>query len=91
MTNADDLPNDIAALKALLLLSQAKNVYQDDQLSMQDALIERKEDRIKRLEKLLADFKRALFGAKSEKLNPEQYELALEDIETAMAIIHACQ
>jgi len=89
MTNADDLPNDIAALKALLLLSQAKNVYQDDQLSMQDALIERKEDRIKRLEKLLADFKRALFGAKSEKLNPEQYELALEDIETAMAIIHA--
>ena len=89
MTNADDFPNDIAALKALLLLSQAKNVYQDDQLSIQDALIERKEDRIKRLEKLLADFKRALFGAKSEKLNPEQYELALEDIETAMAIIHA--
>jgi len=89
MTNADDLPDDIAALKALLLLSQAKNAYQDDQLSTQNALIERKEDRIKRLEKLLADFKRALFGAKSEKIDPEQYELALEDIETAMAAIHA--
>jgi len=89
MTHADDLPNDIDALKALLLLSRAKNAHQDDQLSTQDALIERKKDRIKRLEKLLTDFRRALFGAKSEKVNPEQYELALEDIETAMAAIHA--
>ena len=89
MINPADLPNDINALKALLLLSQAKIADQDGQLSTQDALIERKEDRIKRLEKLLADFKRALFGAKSEKVNPEQYELALEDIETAMATIHA--
>lgn len=31
----------------------------------------------------------ALFGAKSEKNAPEQYELALEDIEAAMAVIHA--
>lgn len=49
----------------------------------------RKEDRIIRLEKLLADFKRALYGAKSEKGHPDQYHLALEDIETAMAIVHA--
>lgn len=89
MTNATDLPNDIDALKAMLLLSQAKIADQDGQLSTQDALIDRKEDRIKRLEKLLSDFKRALFGAKSEKVDPEQYELALEDIETAMATIHA--
>ena len=89
MTNVKNLPDDIDALKALLLLSQAKITDQNSQLSTQDALIERKEDRIKRLEKLLADFKRALFGAKSEKVNPEQYELALEDIETAMATIHA--
>ena len=54
-----------------------------------DALIERKEDRIQCLEKLIADFKRALFGARSEKVAPEQYDLALEDIETAMAAIHA--
>jgi len=69
MTNAADFPDDIEALKALLLLSQAKIANQDGQLSTQDTLIERKEDRIKRLEKLLADFKRALFGAKSEKSN----------------------
>jgi len=49
----------------------------------------RTEDRIIRLEKLLADFKRALYGAKSEKGHPDQYHLALEDIETAMAVVHA--
>ena len=59
------------------------------ELEDQNGIIERKEDRIQYLEKLVADFKRALFGARSEKVNPEQYELALEDIETAMAAIHA--
>ncbi len=49
----------------------------------------RKQERIERLEKLVADFKRALFGAKSEKVDPSQYELAFEDIETAIETIHA--
>ena len=39
--------------------------------------------------KLPADFRRALFGHRSEKSAPEQYKLALEDIETAIAAIHA--
>ena len=36
----------------------------------------------------MADFKRALFGSKSEKVSTDQYELALEDIEAAIAAIH---
>jgi len=68
-------PDDIAALKALLVASEGRNL--------------RKQDRIDQLEKLVADFKRALFGARSEKTDPEQFELALEDIETAMAVVHA--
>ena len=60
MTSASDLPDNIDALKAIIMASQAK-------MSEQDGIIERKEDRILRLEKLLADFKRALYGAKSEK------------------------
>jgi transposase len=75
MTSSADLPTDVATLQALLIASEERNV--------------RKEDRIIRLEKLLADFKRALYGAKSEKGHPDQYHLALEDIETAMAIVHA--
>jgi transposase len=82
MRNASDLPDDTDALKAMLAASLAA-------IADRDAVIERKEDRIVRLEKLLADFKRALFGARSEKSDPEQYELALEDIETAIAAIHA--
>ena len=82
MIDSKNLPDDIEALKAMILASHAE-------ITGKDALIERKEDRIQCLEKLVSDFKRALFGARSEKVNPEQYDLALEDIETAMAVIHA--
>lgn len=75
MLNPPDLRDDIAVLKALLVASEDRNL--------------RKQDRIDHLEKLVADVKRALFGVRSEKATPEQYELALEDIETAMAAIHA--
>ncbi len=75
MLNPANLPDDITALKALLVASEGRNL--------------RKQDRIDQLEKLVADFKRALFGARSEKTDPEQFELALEDIETAMAAVHA--
>ena len=82
MLNPANLPDDTDALKAMLAASLAA-------IADRDAVIERKEDRIVRLEKLLADFKRALFGHRSEKSDPEQYELALEDIEAAIAAIHA--
>lgn len=84
-----DLPDDIDALKALLVTAEAQITAQNETLAERDGIIERKEDRIVRLEKLLADFKRALYGAKSEKGHPDQYHLALEDIETAMAVVHA--
>ena len=89
MTSAADLPDDIDALKALLIAAEAQISAQNATLAERDGTIERKEDRITRLEKLLADFKRALYGAKSEKGHPDQYHLALEDIETAMAVVHA--
>lgn len=53
MTAPNQLPNDIDALKAMIIASEERNA--------------RKDVRIERLEKLLTDFKRALFGAKSEK------------------------
>jgi transposase len=89
MKFSTDLPNDIHALKALLAAAEAKISAQNQTLADLDGIIERKEDHIVRLEKLLADFKRALYGAKSEKDHPDQYHLALEDIETAMAVVHA--
>ena len=75
MLKAADLPDDIAALKAMLVASEARNF--------------RKDERIERLEKLVAAFKQAAFGRKSEKSDPAQFELALEDLETAIAAVHA--
>jgi transposase len=36
-----------------------------------------------------AAFKQAAFGRKSEKTAPEQFDLALEDLEAAIAVVHA--
>lgn len=60
----EDLPDDVAALKALLLAERAQS---------------------DRLRHLLSQLRRAHFGRKSEKLNTDQLNLGLEDIETAVA------
>lgn len=75
MLNVADLPDDITALKAMLVVSEARNL--------------RKDERIERLEKLVAAFRQALFGRKSEKADPDQFELALEDLETAITEVYA--
>jgi transposase len=75
MLTAADLPNDIAALKAMLLASHAQE--------------RRREELIARLEKLVAAFKQAAFGRRSEKTDPDQFELSLEDLETAIAAARA--
>ena len=68
MTAPNELPDDIAELKAIIRAQQDQNA---------------------RLEALVASFKKALFGAKSEKIDPAQYELELEDIEMAIAQVEA--
>ncbi|WFU06800.1 IS66 family transposase (plasmid) [Rhizobium sp. CB3171] len=82
MLDAADLPDDVAALKAMLIAAQAREADKVAQIA-------RKDERIERLEKLVAAFKQAAFGRKSEKADPDQFDLALEDLETAMAAIHA--
>ena len=82
MNATADLPNDIDALKAIIRAQQEQN-------AVQAGVIDRKETRIVQLEKLVADYNRAMFGARSEKACPEQYELALEDIEAAQEVVHA--
>ena len=59
-----DLPDDIDALKAMVVAQGEQNA---------------------RLETLVAALRQALFGRKSEKADPDQFELALEDIEAGIA------
>src|ERR1700733_659246 len=68
---ADQLPNDIDALQALLAAARAER---DEALSQND-----------RLRHLLRQLQRAQFGRRSEKLDSEQLQLALEDVEQAVA------
>ncbi|MFD1912636.1 IS66 family transposase [Halodurantibacterium flavum] len=82
MLNAADLPDDIVALKVMLIAATAREAETVAQIA-------RKDERIERLEKLVAAFKQAAFGRKSEKTDPNQFDLALEDLETAMAVIQA--
>lgn len=82
MLDTADLPDDVATLRAMLIAVQAREAGKDAQIA-------RKDERIERLEKLVAAFKQAVFGRKSEKTDPDQFDLALEDVETAIATIHA--
>ncbi|MEQ9641417.1 MAG: IS66 family transposase [Alphaproteobacteria bacterium] len=69
------LPQDPAALTALLLAERQ--------------LRRELSDEVARLSAIVAAFRRALFGRRSEKLDPDQLELALEDIEQEIAAQHA--
>lgn len=56
MPNTTDFLEEISTLKAMLVASEAHNL--------------RKDDRIERLEKLVAAFRQAAFGRRSEKSDP---------------------
>ncbi|MDQ1195389.1 hypothetical protein QE435_001079 [Rhizobium sp. SORGH_AS 787] len=66
----------------MLIAAQAREMAKD-------VAIASKDERIERLEKLVAAFKQSAYGRKSEKTDPDQFDAVLEDLETAMAVIHA--
>lgn len=84
MRDAAHLPNDIAALKAMLLASEARVAHLSAELSTRTAEIEH-------LKLVLAKLRRMQFGRRSEKLDLqiEQLELKLEDLETEAAVAEA--
>lgn len=83
MLNAADLPNDIDALKALLLASERQVQERDDQLAGLRAQLNTRAAEIEHLKLVIAKLRRMQFGRKSEKLDHqiEQLELQLEDLQ----------
>jgi transposase len=75
---ADPLPDDIEALHDLLRGVAAER---DAALAERDVLAEQND----RLRHLLRQLQRMQFGRRSEKLDPDQLQLALEDVEGALA------
>ena len=69
-----DLPDDVDALRALVL-EQAREL---DVLKVFQAEVER-------LKAIINALQRHRFGRRSEQLDPDQFELALEEVEAALA------
>jgi transposase len=93
-TSLDDSDLDAlpAAIKAAFLAERAARLEAQaraEQLEEHNGHLEKQNDHldehVKRLEYLVLEFKRALYGKKSERLDPDQLALAFEDLETAVA------
>ena len=75
---AEPLPDDIDALRALV---RSALVERDAARAERDHAVEQ----IDRLRHILKQLQRAQFGRRSEQLDPDQLQLALEEIEQAVA------
>jgi transposase len=75
---ADALPDDIGALRTLILAERAERA----QFAERIANLERLNTK---LEHIVAELRRAHFGRKSERITDEQLTLALDELETAAA------
>jgi transposase len=80
----DQLPTDINALQALVAAARAER---DAAIAERDQALSQND----RLRHLLRQLQRAQFGRRSEKLDPEQLQLAIEDIEQAIASDEAAE
>jgi transposase len=89
---ADALPDDLSAAHAMILELTAVLKEKDEAVATQrEAIAQRDEallDRdveVARLTLIIKKLQRLQFGKRSEKLDPDQLALGLEDVETAVA------
>lgn len=80
--STDELPDDIESLKALLLAARAASDAAEARSASLAAEVDRLTARAERLDHIVSVLRRAQFGRRSERVNDEQIELALEDVET---------
>ena len=81
-----DLPPEVAkafvAMQFELSVERAARQHEQAVVAEKDAFITELKALIEKLEGQVQDYRRTKFGPKSEKLDPSQLELALEDLET---------
>ena len=85
MTTPDTLPDDVAALSALVLRAWAER---DAARAEKGRLAEERDQLVgqnDRLRHLLRQVQRMQFGRRSERLDPDQLNLALEALDQAIA------
>jgi transposase len=91
MFSAADLPDDIDALKAMLLAREAALQASETRVAHLSAELSTRTAEIEHLKLVLAKLRRMQFGRRSEKLDLqiEQLELKLEDLEVEAAVAEA--
>jgi transposase len=86
MTNASDaLPDDIDALRALILAERAAHAIIVAERNAITAERDKLATRNERLESIIKEIRRAHFGRKSERIIDDQLAFALEELETSLA------
>ena len=87
----EPLPNDVAALRTMLVAARAERDAERAEKARLAAECDQLAGQNDRLHHLIRQLQRLQFGRRSEKLDPDQLNLALEDVEQAVAEIEAQQ
>lgn len=85
----ETLPDDPVELRAVTLAMRGELLHTREELAAARAAEQRLTEQNVRLEHLLNQLRRMQFGKRSEKLDPDQMSLALEDVEQAVAQVAA--
>src|SRR4051794_34819350 len=87
----EPLPNDVAALRAMLAAAWAERDAERAEKVRLTAECDQLAGQNDRLRHLIRQLQRMQFGRRSEKLDPDQFNLALEDLDQAVAEVEAEQ
>jgi transposase len=87
----EPLPNDVAALRAMLVAARAERDAERAETARLAAECDQLAGQNDRLRHLIRQLQRLQFGRRSEKLDPDQLTLGLEDVEQAIAETEARQ
>ena len=89
--NAAGLAIENTALKARLAATEAKLAQTVATLTETETALADVQEAHRRLESIVSDLRREKFGARSEKLSSDQYNLPLEDAELAQGVLEAAR
>src|SRR6202163_1817580 len=85
-TASDSLPANAKVLRALLLSERARHA---EELAAARGESSHARDELSRLMAIIKEWQRHRFGRRSERLDPDQLALALEDLEQALGAAEA--
>src|SRR4051794_19340098 len=91
VSSPEPVPNDVAALRAMLIAAWAERDAERAEKAQLAAECDQLASQNDRLRHLIRQLQRLQFGRRSEKLDPDQLNLALEDIQQAVAETEAEQ